>query len=201
MMAYFDDIVIATETFEDHMARLRVVFARNWCLRECLREAGFKMRVAKCNFLKSRIKYLERVASAHGNRPDPKAMSKLRNWEVPRNKTEKFLGFAKYYREFIPWQNKLLPPDILLPAWVRFLLWGMSSNRLSTPLSYLCSRRLLRCNRIQREILYWTLIPVLLQFLVFCISGKILRKKAPGINCVREKIVECHSSITWRSQA
>ena len=50
-MAYIDDIVIATETVEDHMARLREVF-------ECLREAGFKMRVAKCDFMKPEIKYL-----------------------------------------------------------------------------------------------------------------------------------------------
>ena len=54
VMAYIDDIVIATETVEDHMVRLREVF-------ECLREAGFKMRVAKCDFMKSEIKYLGRV--------------------------------------------------------------------------------------------------------------------------------------------
>ena len=40
--AYIDDIVIATETVEDHMVRLRQVF-------ECLREAGFKMGVATGN--------------------------------------------------------------------------------------------------------------------------------------------------------
>ena len=51
VMAYIDDIVIATETVEDHMARLREVF-------ECLREAGFKMRVAKCDSMKSEFKYL-----------------------------------------------------------------------------------------------------------------------------------------------
>ena len=51
VMAYIDDIVIATETVEDHMIRLREVF-------ECVREAGFKMRVAKCDFMKSEIKYL-----------------------------------------------------------------------------------------------------------------------------------------------
>ena len=39
VIAYIDDTVIATETVEDHMVRLREVF-------ECLREAGFKMRVA-----------------------------------------------------------------------------------------------------------------------------------------------------------
>ena len=81
VMAYIDDIVIATETVEDHMARLREVF-------ECLREAGFKMRVAKCDFMKSEIKYLGRVVSAEGVKPDPKAVAKLRDWEIPRNKTE-----------------------------------------------------------------------------------------------------------------
>ena len=80
-MAYIDDIVIATETVEVHMARLREVF-------ECLQEAGFKMRVAKCAFMKSEIKYLGRVVSAEGVKPDPKAVAKLRDWEIPRNKTE-----------------------------------------------------------------------------------------------------------------
>ena len=102
VMAYPDDIVIATETVEDHMERLREVF-------ESLREAGFKVRVAKCDFMKSEIKYLGRVVSAEGIKPDPKPISKLRDWEIPRNKTEmqSFLGFAKYYREFIPWHAKL----------------------------------------------------------------------------------------------
>ena len=44
VMAYVDDIVIATETVEDHMLRLREVF-------ECLREAGFKVRVAEFDFM------------------------------------------------------------------------------------------------------------------------------------------------------
>ena len=91
VMAYIDDIVIATETVEDHMARLREVF-------ECLREAGFKMRVAKCDFMKPEIKYLGRVVSAEGVKPDPKAVSKLRDWDIPRNKTEmqSFLNFKEF---------------------------------------------------------------------------------------------------------
>ena len=105
VMAYIDDIVIATETTEDHMVRLREVF-------ECLRESGFKMRVAKCDFMKSEIKYLGRVVSAEGIKPYPKAVSKLRDWKIPRNKREmqSFLGFANSYREFIPWHAKLVAP-------------------------------------------------------------------------------------------
>ena len=89
VMAYIDDIVIATETVEDHMVRVREVL-------DCLREAGFKMRVAKCNFMMSEIKYLGRVVSAEGIKPGPKTVSKLRDWEGPRQKTElqSFVGFA-----------------------------------------------------------------------------------------------------------
>ena len=60
--------------------------------------------------MKSEIKYLGRVVSAEGMKPDPKAVAKLRDWEIPRNKTQSqsFLEFANYYREFIPWHAKLV---------------------------------------------------------------------------------------------
>ena len=124
VMAYIDDIVIATETVEDHMARLREVF-------ECLREAGFKMRVAKCDFMKSEIKYLGRVVSAEGVKPDPKAVAKLRDWEIPRNKTEmqSFLGFANYYREFIPWHAKLVAPLHAVTGLNATFAWGPDQQK------------------------------------------------------------------------
>ena len=119
VMAYIDDIVIATETIEDHMNRLREVF-------DCLRAAGFKMRVSKCDFMKSEIKYLGRVVSAEGIKPDPKAVAKLRDWDVPRTKTEmqSFLGFANYYRDFIPWHAKLVAPLHALTGAGTSFLWG-----------------------------------------------------------------------------
>ena len=124
VMAYIDDIVIATETVEDHMARLREVF-------ECLREAGFKMRVAKCDFMKPEIKYLGRVVSAEGVKPDPKAVAKLRDWGIPRNKTEmqSFLGFANYYREFIPWHAKLVAPLHAVTGLNATFAWGPDQQK------------------------------------------------------------------------
>ena len=124
VMAYIDDIVIATETVEDHMARLREVF-------ECLREAGFKMRVAKCDFMESEIKYLGRVVSAEGVKPDPKAVAKMRDWEIPRNKTEmqSFLGFANYYREFIPWHAKLVAPLHAVTGLNATFAWGPEQQK------------------------------------------------------------------------
>ena len=105
VMAYIDDIAIATKTVEDHMVG-------SWEVFECLREASFKMSVAKCDFMNSEIKYLGRVVSEKGLKPDPKAVAKLRNWDIPRNKTEMqgFLGFANYYREVIFWHAKFVAP-------------------------------------------------------------------------------------------
>ena len=54
---YIDDIVVATEMVEDHMVRLREVF-------ECLHDAGFKLRVTKCDFRKPEINFLGLVVSA-----------------------------------------------------------------------------------------------------------------------------------------
>ena len=99
-MAYIDDIVIATETIEDHIERIkriREVF-------ECLREDGCKMRAEKCDFMRTETKYLGRVVSAEGIRPNLEDVTKIQEWMSPRNKEElqSFLGFAKYYRDFVP---------------------------------------------------------------------------------------------------
>ena len=48
-VAYIDDIVIETDTIEDHVVRIREVF-------ECLREAGFKIRAEKCGFTRTEAK-------------------------------------------------------------------------------------------------------------------------------------------------
>ena len=52
--------------------------------------------------MKSEVKYLFRVVSAEGVKPNPKAVAKLCDWDIPCNKTEmqSVLGFANYYSEF-----------------------------------------------------------------------------------------------------
>ena len=80
------------------MEKLRGVF-------EHLREAGFKMRISKHDLMKSESNYFGRIVAAEGIKPDPKAAAKLRDCDVPKNKTEmqSFLGFPNYYRDFILW--------------------------------------------------------------------------------------------------
>ena len=48
-------------------------------------------------------KFLGRIVTREGIKPNPDAIKKVQSWQAPRCKKElePFLGFAKYYREFI----------------------------------------------------------------------------------------------------
>ena len=78
---------------------------------ECLREAGFKMRAEKCDFMRTETMYLGRVVSAEGIKPDPKAVTKIQEWLPPRNKEElqNFQGFANY-SDFVPFHAAKVKP-------------------------------------------------------------------------------------------
>ena len=54
--------------------------------------------------MRTETKYLGRVVSAEGIRPNLEDVTKIQEWMSPRNKEElqSFLGFAKYYRDFVP---------------------------------------------------------------------------------------------------
>ena len=53
---YIDDILVASETFEDHLCHLRQVFDR-------LRMANLRLKPKKCSFLKEEVLYLGHVVS------------------------------------------------------------------------------------------------------------------------------------------
>ena len=71
------------------------------------------------------------MVSAEGVKPDPKAVAKLRDWDIPRNKTEmqSFLGFANYYREFIPWHAKLVAPLHAVTGLNATFAWGPDQQK------------------------------------------------------------------------
>ena len=79
VMSYIDDVVIATETVEDQLTRLREVF-------ECHRKAGLKCKTANCSFMKPQTKYLWIIITKVGVLPDPGAVEKVRTWQPPRNR-------------------------------------------------------------------------------------------------------------------
>ena len=55
-LVYHDNIIVMGRTFEEHLSNLDSVFAR-------IREAGMKIKPAKCFFLRERVQYLSHIVS------------------------------------------------------------------------------------------------------------------------------------------
>ena len=96
ILAYIDDIVIFSRTFDDHLTDLESVFIK-------LREANISIKLSKCVFATSQVEYLGFLLSEGGIRPQTKLTEAISNYESPKTKKEvkRFLGMAGFYREFI----------------------------------------------------------------------------------------------------
>ncbi|SPO07798.1 uncharacterized protein DNG_10493 [Cephalotrichum gorgonifer] len=97
--AYLDDVLIHTDgSRREHMARVRRVLAS-------LEQAGLHLDPAKCEFGVKTVKYLGFIITAgEGVSCDPDKLRAIREWLRPLSATgvRSFLGFANYYRVFIP---------------------------------------------------------------------------------------------------
>ena len=104
-LIYLDDIIIFSQTFEDHLENLTEVFKR-------IKNAGLKLKRSKCEFLKQKIKFLGHVVSEEGISTDPEKISAVADWPAPTRVTEiqSFLGFCFYYRKFTPRFSHIASP-------------------------------------------------------------------------------------------
>src|SRR6266545_2688963 len=64
VMVYLDDIIIFSQTMEEHLQHMRKVL-------EALRQAGLKLKLEKYEFAKKQLKYLGFIMGEFGIKPDP----------------------------------------------------------------------------------------------------------------------------------
>ena len=97
LLLYLDDVVVYASTFEQHLQRLELVFGR-------LRAHNLKLKLAKCQFFAREVRYLGHIISARGVATDPEKTRAVAEWPRPRTAKDlrSFLGFASYYRRFVP---------------------------------------------------------------------------------------------------
>ena len=95
--AYLDDILIFSETLEDHMKHLAMIFQR-------LRAFNLKLKLKKCSFLKTETRYLGFIINKDGIMPDQEKVKAIRTLPSPTcvREVRSFLGMTSYYRRFIP---------------------------------------------------------------------------------------------------
>ena len=117
-IAYLDDIIIYSKTFDEHLVHIETVFAR-------LRGAGLKLKMSKCEFLKQEVKYLGYVISANGIKTDPEKVSSIQKLHAPSDVkgVRSFLGMCSYYRRFIPNFSQIAKPLTELTKKNRNFVW------------------------------------------------------------------------------
>ena len=102
---YLDDVLIFSETYEEHLQHLCSVF-------EKFQKAGLKIKLRKCQFFKTHLHYIGHRISANGLEPLPEKLEAIKNPAPTRNIDEahQILGLLGYYRSFVP-----ASADITLP--------------------------------------------------------------------------------------
>jgi hypothetical protein len=109
--AYADDILIYSfGNFEDHRQKVQNVLQK-------LINAGLQADIQKSEFKTHEIKYLGYIInSKKGILMDPEKIRAIKNWAVPTNvkAVRFFIGFANFYRMFIPTYSDIIRPLVNL---------------------------------------------------------------------------------------
>ena len=93
---FMDDILVATETFDQHLEALEALFTR-------LQEVNLAVKPSKVFLAYQELDYLGHHVGQGKLEPDEDKMEKIRNAKRPETKKElrAFLGLTGYYRKFV----------------------------------------------------------------------------------------------------
>jgi len=95
-MVYNDDILIYTETLEEHRTVVKEVL-------QILQDNDLYLKHQKCEFEKEEVEYLGVIVGRGQVRMDPHKVSAIGKWPEPKTvrEVQSFLGFCNFYRNFI----------------------------------------------------------------------------------------------------
>ena len=96
IIIYQDDILIMSESFEDHLILIKRILTT-------LMNYGIKVKIDKCEFFKTEVTFLGHLISRAGIKKSPEFIEKIKNFPRPTNVTElrRFLGLANFQRKFV----------------------------------------------------------------------------------------------------
>ena len=139
-MTYLDDIIIFSDTEEEHLAHIKEIFKR-------LEAADLKMKRSKCDFFKKHIHYLGHLISADGIRPLKDKLDTICDMPAPHNSKEvkQFLSLVGYYRKFVPRFADLSRPLTRLTCKDRIFEWTHECRKAFNILKQsLCAQPILK---------------------------------------------------------
>ena len=108
-MAYIDDIMIKSETWEEHLVHLEKAF-------QAIVRKQVKIKASKVYLGQSKVVFLGFMVTDEGITINPERTDKIRNLPAPktRKQVQQVLGFLSYYRKFIPNFSKKAAPIVAM---------------------------------------------------------------------------------------
>jgi len=105
VMAYMDDILIYSETIEQHVAIVRKVMDRLQKVRLCV-------SIKKSCFHAREVEFIGYKISHYGISMTTKKVEEITPWSPPQKvvDVQSFMGFANFYRRFITGFSKIAKP-------------------------------------------------------------------------------------------
>lgn len=109
VLVYLDDISILSDSAEQHIKHLRIVF-------ETLAKYNIKLRLDKCAFAQSETEFLGFLVDKYGIRVTKKYKEKVLKVPTPKSKKQlqRFIGLVNYLHKFIPNIHAKLKPLLSL---------------------------------------------------------------------------------------
>src|SRR6266508_2769170 len=124
VIVYLDDIIIFSQTMDEHLQHIRKVL-------EALRQAGLKLKLEKCEFAKKQLKYLGFIVGEFGIKLDPEKVRAIVDQPAPTNQTQirSFLRMIGFFRNHIQGFSTIAEPMTNLLAKEVPYVWGQEQQQ------------------------------------------------------------------------
>lgn len=123
VVVYLDDILIYSETLEEHTAHVKKVLQK-------LEAAGISLKLEKCAFDQQEVHFLGFIIGVNGISMDPIKVAAIKDWATPKTvlDIQVFLGLANFYRRFVKNYSKIASPlTALLKKNAKFV-WSAAAD-------------------------------------------------------------------------
>lgn len=136
---YIDDILIHSQTFEEHLYHIEKVL-------EAIKKGGFRLKFKKCTFAANSVRYLGHIIGENTVTPLKDNIKSIENFPTPTTQKQirQFLGKINFYHEYIEKSSILLDPlHQLLRKNVKFI-WSEDCEKAFRKIKeLLCSKPVL----------------------------------------------------------
>jgi hypothetical protein len=105
VLVFFDDILIYSKSWEDHLQHVDKVL-------QLLKEQQLYAKPSKCIFGVKEVEYLGHIVSHEGVKVDPNKIKAMMDWLIPKTlkSLRGFLGLTGYYRKFVRNYGRIAAP-------------------------------------------------------------------------------------------